>query len=183
MSSVSSTDHGGESRDTGFHPWHLFLLVSMGGATWAVVVSRHAHPAALLLMSAAAVSAGFAGLALYHALSGFFSINAANTPTSSRTREFLEKEKALLLRSIKELEFDRAMGKIGDADFNELSTRMRAKAMEMIEELERPVPAESAKPRVVRPAPAAITAGRCANCSTQNDVDARFCKQCGASLS
>ena len=37
-------------------------------------------------------------------------------------------KRQLLLRSIKELEFDRAMGKIGEADFNELSSRMRAKA-------------------------------------------------------
>lgn len=182
MSSVSSTNSSGDSRDTGFHPWQVFLLISMGGATWAVIVSRHAHPVALLLMSAAAVAAGFAGLALYHALSGFFSANAANAPASPRTREFLEKEKALLLRSIKELEFDRAMGKIGDADFNELSSRMRAKAMEMIEELERPVPAQGAKSQAAR-AVARTATGLCASCSTQNDVDARFCKQCGASLS
>ena len=180
MSSVSSTNSSGESRDTGFHPWQVFLLISMGGATWAVVVSRHAHPAALLFMSAAVVSAGFAGLALYHALSGFFSRNAINSPTSARTREFLEKEKALLLRSIKELEFDRAMGKIGEADFNELSSRRRAKAIEMMTELDGPVSSDTPAPKV-RPKSPAV--GICSTCSTRNDVDARFCKQCGTALS
>ena len=178
MSSVSSTNSSGDSRDSGYQPWQVFLLISMGGATWAVIVSRHAHPAALLLMSAAVVSAGFAGLALYYALSGFFSRNAVAGPTSARTREFLEKEKALLLRSIKELEFDRAMGKIGESDFNELSSRMRAKAMEMMAELERPVSSDAPKSRAKSPA-----AGVCSNCSTRNDADARFCKECGSSLS
>ena len=32
----------------------------------------------------------------------------------------LEREKALVLRSIKELEFDHAMGKVSDADFAEI---------------------------------------------------------------
>lgn len=186
MSSVSSTDQSGDSRDTGFHAWHIFLLISMCGATWAVIVSRHAHPAALLMMSAAVISAGLAGLALYKALSGFFSIDVTGGATSTRTREFLEKEKALLLRSLKELEFDRAMGKIGDADFAELSSRLRARAMELMEELDRPAPSQSSRsgataaPRAARNA---REAGRCASCSTTNDADARFCKQCGSPLS
>ena len=38
-----------------------------------------------------------------------------------RTRIALEREKTLVLRSIKELEFDFAMGKIAKADFDEMS--------------------------------------------------------------
>ena len=38
-----------------------------------------------------------------------------------RTRAALEREKALVLRSIKELEFDRAMGKVSEKDFAEMS--------------------------------------------------------------
>ncbi len=37
----------------------------------------------------------------------------------------MEREKALVLRSIKELEFDRAMGKVSPRDFDEMSTRLR----------------------------------------------------------
>ena len=45
-----------------------------------------------------------------------------------RTRAALEQEKATTLRTIKELEFDRAMGKLSDADFQEMSVRLRARA-------------------------------------------------------
>ena len=46
-----------------------------------------------------------------------------------RTRVALEREKTLVLRSIKELEFDFAMGKIAKADFDEMSARLRARAL------------------------------------------------------
>ena len=45
-----------------------------------------------------------------------------------RTRAALEREKTLVLRSIKELEFDRAMGKVSEKDFAEMSARLRARA-------------------------------------------------------
>ena len=45
-----------------------------------------------------------------------------------RTRVALEREKLLTLRAIKELEFDRAMRKLSDEDFQEMSGRLRARA-------------------------------------------------------
>ena len=56
----------------GFRPWHFFVLISMAGATVAVMVSAHTHPVALLLLSAAVVCAGFVALALHGAIEGFF---------------------------------------------------------------------------------------------------------------
>lgn len=209
MSSGSSTDRGGPGRDSGFQAWHFYLLLSMGGATWAVIVSRHTHPAALLLISAAAIAAGFGALALYQALSGFFGVNIADAPVSARTREFLEQEKALVLRSIKELEFDRAMRKIGDKDFEEISSRLRARAVEIMSDLDRDAgqtrgpesralsPAHGpkrSKSSGLRSQTLGVKAqdavlrtrqdrGLCGSCHTQNDADARFCKQCGTALS
>ena len=46
----------------------------------------------------------------------------------------MEREKALVLRSIKELEFDRAMGKVSPRDFDEMSTRLRTRAMMLIKQ-------------------------------------------------
>ena len=40
-------------------------------------------------------------------------------------RAVLEREKMLVLRSIKELEFDRAMGKVSAKDFDEMAGRLR----------------------------------------------------------
>ena len=53
-----------------------------------------------------------------------------------RTRVALEREKLLTLRSIKELEFDRAMGRLSDEDWNEMSGRLRARAARLMRQLD-----------------------------------------------
>jgi len=45
-----------------------------------------------------------------------------------RTRAALERDKLLALRAIKELEFDRAMGRLSDDDFKEMAGRLRTRA-------------------------------------------------------
>ncbi|HXT71846.1 MAG TPA: zinc ribbon domain-containing protein [Vicinamibacterales bacterium] len=173
-SSATSTERREQESAASFHPWHFFLLLSMAGATAAVIVSRETHPAALLLLSAAVICAGLVAIALTQAVSGFFR-NTSIAPLTLTAREVLEREKTLVLRSIKELEFDKAMGKVSDADFAEISGRLRARAITLMQDLER-APEESAAPAPV------ARAGRCPRCETQNDADARFCKNCGNSL-
>src|SRR5215470_14237599 len=53
-----------------------------------------------------------------------------------RTRAALEREKMLVLRSIKEMEFDRAMGKLSDADWQEMSSRLRSRATGLMRQLD-----------------------------------------------
>src|SRR5580765_8189577 len=123
MSSASSTKRGSPSlaTDSTFRPWHFYFILAMAGATWAVIASRQTHPAALLLLSAAILAAGLAGAAMHHALMGFFGASdRERVPLAVYAREELMREKALLLRSLKELEFDRSMSKISDADADEL---------------------------------------------------------------
>ena len=54
----------------------------------------------------------------------------------SRTRVALEREKNLLLRSIKELEFDRAMGKVAEGDYEEMVGRLRSRAVRLLQQLD-----------------------------------------------
>ena len=103
----------------------------------------------------------------------------------------LEREKIIVLRAIKELEFDRAMGKVAAEDFAEISGRLRQRALRLMRQLD-DVQAE-ARARVERElsarvhggatAPEPAVAPSCPSCDTVNDADARFCKGCGASLS
>jgi hypothetical protein len=108
----------------------------------------------------------------------------------------LEREKMLAMRAIKELEFDRSMGKLSQADFEEMAGRLRARAMSLIKQLDedasgyRSLIEREIRERVAsspsgvaappaEPVPAAE--GACA-CGTINDADAVFCKRCGARL-
>ena len=168
----------------GFRPWHFFILLSMAGATVAVMLSAHTHPVALLLLSAAVVCAGVVGLVLHRAIEGFFHRGGEQLPLPGGTYAELVREKALVLRSIKELEFDKAMGKVSEADFAEISSRLRARALSLMEDLDRaPVPpAEKRTPTAAHAPIAATTTRACAACGTVNDADARFCKSCGSGL-
>ena len=53
-----------------------------------------------------------------------------------RTRAALEREKTLALRSIKDLEFDRAMDKVSEKDFAEMSGRLRSRAASLISQFD-----------------------------------------------
>ena len=95
----------------------------------------------------------------------------------------------LVLRSIKELEFDRGMGKVSEKDFDEMSARLRARAARLMRQLDagslyrEQIEKEIAK-RLDK-TPALVTArdaNQCAACSAVNDVDAKFCKNCGARI-
>ena len=89
--------------------WHFFVLLSLVGATVAVVMSRQNTPEHLVLISLTVGAAGAAAMALYRMLAPLAASEAESTsePLSDRLRAHLEREKALTLRSIKELEFDR----------------------------------------------------------------------------
>lgn len=177
MSSESSTRTPAPAT-AGFHARHFYLLLAMAGATWAVVVSPHTHPAALVLLSAAILAAGFASAALHDALIGFFTGRPVRgTDVSLGVRAALEGQKALVLRSLKELEFDRAMGKISESDFAELSGRLRARAVSVMADLDRSTPSVNAPPATEHRPPT------CEQCGRQGDADARFCKHCGGRLS
>ncbi len=136
--STSSGSSRAESRDDTLQPWHFFLLLSLLAATIAVVMAREARPEHLVLISLTIGAAGFAGIALYRTLAplvGKDEIQPSGALSESM-RAVLEREKMLVLRSIKELEFDRAMGKVSTKDFDEMAGRLRARAMSLMRQLD-----------------------------------------------
>ena len=192
MSSETSTD----ARS--FRPWHLFVLVGLLASTAAVLVIRPDDPVVLVLLVAAIGSSAWVGFALYRTLWPLAASEFQDRTEiiAGRTRAALEREKTLVLRAIKELEFDRAMGKVAPADFQEMSGRLRARAIALMEQLDVALPGygEEIERELARrladlgdAAPAAGAVGAatravCAGCSTVNDLDARFCKRCGGEL-
>ena len=186
MSSETSTDGGS------FRPWHFFALAGLAGATAAVYYATPPDAAALVLLVAVVGSVAYVGYAACGLLLPLVTSRPVERTemVGGRTRAALDREKTLVLRSIKELEFDRAMGKVSDADFHEMGTRLRARAKRLLQQLdaegagyrdriERELAARLAEADVPRNAPARRA---CARCGTSNEPDAKFCKGCGASL-
>jgi len=190
----SATQRGPESGphrgpETSFEPWQLFTLAGLIGATIAVFMARGESPAAVIMISLtifAAAAVGVAALRTFLPLTQKPQADGARI-VGGRTRAALEREKALVLRSIKELEFDRAMGKVSEKDFSEMSGRLRSRATRLIRQLDASagyrteIEREIARRVGEAPVPSR-PAGTCASCGTANDADARFCKQCGRSL-
>jgi hypothetical protein len=190
MSSETSTSDG-------FQVSHFFVLLSLLAATVAVVMARPSAPEHLILISLTIGAAGLAGLCLYRVLAPLVAPHADfdRQPLSERARMDLEREKALTLRSIKELEFDRAMGKVSPQDFDEMAGRLRARAIGIMKQLDagssayRALIEKELAARIGRDTAldaketrsVARPAGECV-CGTINDPDARFCKSCGVKL-
>ncbi len=183
-------------------PWQFFLLGGMLAATATVIVATGQSPANIIILSLTVVSVSFVGLGAYRILLPLVSPEVhAPATIGGRTRAAMEREKTLVLRSIKELEFDYAMGKVGKADFDEMSARLRARAAGLIKQLDagggyKEQIAKEIEERLSRshspdvddalvsegPSDADAGASECAACGIRNDPDAKFCKNCGAKL-
>ena len=205
MNSATSTD------PQSLQPWQFFTLAGLVGATIVVFLSEGQTPAGIILLSLIIFGAAAVGAAAWRTFSPLSGLDEPAGPQlfGGRTRAALEREKSLVLRSIKDLEFDHAMGKVSEKDFSEMGARLRSRAAGLIRQLDagtsyrqaieteiekrvgkapRPaatVPAATV-PAVSAPAAAVPTdqpkTKLCLSCCTPNDPDARFCKGCGYQL-
>jgi len=111
---------------------------------------------------------------------------------------------AVALRALKEIEFDRATGKLSDPDYQELKAKYTAEALAAMraesgagsQELVKPTPISklltpTCPEHGVRPEKDAVfcsdcgrrlgtAPGYCARCGTALESDARYCNSCGA---
>lgn len=190
------------SAEPFLQPWQFFLLGGMLAATATVIVATGQSPANIIILSITVVAVSFVGLGAYRMLAPLVSAEVeAPTLIGGRTRIALEREKALVLRSLKELEFDFAMGKMSQADFDEMGGRLRRRAVGLMRQLDAgggyreqiqkevaqrlggPLADGGDKPFLSAEASGAKAAGLSAcECGTINDPDARFCKSCGSKL-
>lgn len=189
---------GHDQAASAFRPAHFFVLASLMAATAAVIMSRQSSPEQLVLISLVIASAGLAAAGFYRMLSPLVTevAAAAVEPLSERARGALQREKLLVMRSIKELEFDRSMGKMSQADFDEMAGRLRARAMLLMKQLDEDgsgyrsmiereirerLASQAGAAEAVQPGPAEPSPAIC-RCGTTNDPDALFCKKCGGRL-
>ncbi|MGH3115937.1 MAG: hypothetical protein ACRDQ2_02265, partial [Gaiellales bacterium] len=65
---MTSTNEVRLQPDQTFRPWQFFVLLSLGAATAAVLISRQPTPEHLILISLAIGAAGFTGYTAYRML-------------------------------------------------------------------------------------------------------------------
>jgi hypothetical protein len=216
MSSETSTKRARlepDASDAGLQPWQFFVLAALGCATAVTFMARGQGPTAVILLGVLMATAALVGYAALRALRPLVSLDEDRTVmVGQRTRVALEREKMMTLRSIKELEFDSAMGKLSPKDFEEMGGRLRARAIAVMKQLDeggsayREIIERELSARMgaaigdrsfrLQPEPAKaigeakaspyvrpqVAPGTCASCGTANDHDAAFCKRCGTKL-
>jgi hypothetical protein len=137
LPALRSSEGKPDAADAGLQPWQFFVLAALGCATAVTFISRGQGPAAIILLSVLMAAAALVGYAALRAVRPLVSPEQDRTVmVGQRTRVALEREKMLALRSIKELEFDRAMGRLSDDDWREMSGRLRARAARLIRQLD-----------------------------------------------
>ena len=113
----------------------------------------------------------------------FFDV--ARTPAPAPRAQHSERERAVV--ALREIEFDRATGKLSDADYAELKTRYTREAIDAMrrEDAQKGVavgerPSDDELEAVVR----AYRANRakCPTCGPRPEDDATFCSNCGRYL-
>jgi len=180
--------------------WAWGLAGMAAAAAYAAIFERLRFGPPLVMLALGGMTLAFAAGALWRMVDPlarvtFVAGGVAAGGGTRWTRE-LEREKQLVLKAIKEIEFDFQMRKIAEPDYRDMVERYRARAMRLISELdagsdyralierelkmrlELPLPVESAT--AVAPAPS--RAPTCPSCQTSNDNDAQFCKKCGSKL-
>jgi ribosomal protein L40E len=179
-------------------------LVGIGSA---VVVGVVASFGTALLVLAASALIGTIGLlwASVRTLSGDAPLPAGFEAIARQRHSVdpLGERKRRVLRSLKDLEAEHALGKIDDADYGVFVTRYRAEAKDVMREMDEEVaPSRDEAERVAREylkrhgisqarapeaEPPRVAAGApsrriCRACQASNEPDAVFCKACGASI-
>ena len=143
--STKSSANGGSATsgvtlpadDQGLQPWQFFVLVALGCATAVTFLARGQGIVTITLLGILMITTAAVGMAALRMLRPLVSTEDDRTAMiGQRTRAALEREKHLTLRAIKELEFDRAMGKLAEADFEEMSSRLRLRAAGLIRQLD-----------------------------------------------
>jgi hypothetical protein len=161
---------------------------------------------ALLVLASGALLGGIALVwASIRTLSGDAPLSAGLEAAAARQMvgDDLLEQKRRVLRALKDVEGERALGRIDDADYEELVARYRDEAKTVMRELDQQVApmreeaerrarqylarhgfrsAETAGDSTVPRSETRIERLACRGCGASNEPDAAFCKACGAAM-
>jgi hypothetical protein len=190
------------AREGGLKPWHLLLVATLCAVAVGVFATRGTSAVNTVAVGVSIATVAWVAATAARTIAPLVApeLGEQTDMVGGRTRAALEREKMLVLRSIKEVEFDRAMGKISDADFSDVAGRLRARAAGLLRQLDAdssgyrvlierelatrvgcaPMSPPSAKAE--GPDSPSAPLGSCTACGAANDADARFCKSCGARI-
>lgn len=109
----------------------------------------------------------------------FFADEGAAQAPESRARPTTEDSAIVALR---EIEFDRATGKLSEADYTELRAQYSGRALSELRAKQAPPVGEPLDPIEARVRAYRMTHKDCPTCGLRPEPDARYCSTCGTFL-
>jgi hypothetical protein len=173
-----------------------------------VAVTMSVGPAILVLVAGALLGTIALLWASLRTLSGDAPLPLELEAMAARSHvvDDLAEKKRRVLRALKDLEHEHAVGKIDDADYATLGAHYRDEAKNLMRAMDESIDpmreraeeiarkhlaakgltgdknAKAAPVEAVEPVPEKPTRVACSKCDASNEPDASFCKKCGASL-
>ncbi len=129
-----------------------------------------------------AVMAGVIGLALLWLVAQPMLFPSALVAEPFEPPDPEETPRGQALLALKEIEFDRATGKLSDADFSTLHDKYSAVAIAVLESGGGPAAGGDVIEALITTRATRIPGPRCLTHGTSGAPDARFCPTCGAGL-
>jgi len=129
-----------------------------------------------------AIMAGVIGLALLWLVAQPMLFPASVAVDAFEPPDPEETPRGQALLALKEIEFDRATGKLSDVDFTILHNKYSAAAIAVLEPLEGAAAGNDAVEALITTRALRIPGPRCLTHGTSSEPGARFCPTCGAGL-
>jgi hypothetical protein len=94
--------------------------------------------------------------------------------------DFLDERKEMVYEGMRDLQMEYRMGKLSDADYQELKLSYQHQLAQLLDEASRISEAPAPPPDTATPE--AVVPGRCQICGQDNPATNRFCGSCGKEL-
>lgn len=128
----------------------------------------------ILLLAVTAVITGFTLWPLFTRRNAEVAVSPSDTPLGR-----LELRKEILLGNITDLDFEYAMGKIAESDYQTLRETLKRQASLVLEQIQVLHDPQAAAARVREDGPPATQTRFCTQCGGKLPAQARFCPACG----
>ena len=126
------------------------------------------------------LSAGFIGFVMWPAFRGtrvIWEYSDEDTPLGR-----LDARKEVLVGNLADLDFDFAMGKVGEDDYMSLRNSLKRQTLKIMEQMEVIAGGESVVTRPASMQPATTASASCSSCGGTVPQEAQFCPNCGSQL-
>ena len=122
------------------------------------------------------------GVGVWFMLSPLVRLSPQALPPPAEPFDVEETERSRAVEALREIEFDRATGKLSDEDYGALKSRYTALAVKAMRQERAAEPDDASLEAMIAARRQGSAVGACPTCGLRPESDAVFCSSCGVRL-